>query len=79
MDETPISVHMDRIAQQLAAAGRLPFAQIFTPPLTRGRLLGLFLAILELIKIGKIQAEQGSLFSEIWIIPGPTPLIETST
>jgi segregation and condensation protein A len=67
MDETPMSVHMARIEEQLARHGRLPFVQIFTPPLSRGRLLGLFLAILELIKAGKIQAEQNDLFGEIWV------------
>jgi segregation and condensation protein A len=69
MDDTPQSVHMARIEEQLAREGRVPFVRIFTPPLTRGRLLGLFLAILELIKMGKIQAEQGDLFEEIWLAP----------
>lgn len=73
MDETPMAVHMERIEQQLAAAGRLAFKDLFSPPLTRGRLLGLFLAILELIKIGTISAEQDDLFGEIWIVPGPGP------
>ncbi|MEI7686503.1 MAG: segregation/condensation protein A [Planctomycetota bacterium] len=67
MDETPMSVHMERIEGQVRAAGRLPFKDVFTAPLTRGRLLGLFLAILELIKTGKIQAEQSDMFGEIWI------------
>jgi len=67
MDETPMSVHMDRIEERLRTAGRLPFKDVFTAPLTRGRLLGLFLAILELIKTGKIQAEQSDMFGEIWI------------
>jgi len=67
IDETPMSVHMERIEAQIAHASRLPFKEIFTPPLTRGRLLGLFLAMLELIKIGKIEAEQSDAFGEIWI------------
>lgn len=67
VDETPIAVHMARIEEQLAKVGRLRFTQIFSPPLNRGRLLGLFLAILELIKAGRIEAEQGDAFGEIWI------------
>ncbi len=67
MDETPMSVHMARIEEQLTREGRLPFTQVFTPPLNRGRLLGLFLAILELIKGGNILAEQDDLFGQIWI------------
>jgi segregation and condensation protein A len=67
MDETPIQVHMDRILQLLREQGRLVFASLFTPPYTRGRLLGLFLAILELIKSRQIQAEQPEPFGAIWV------------
>jgi segregation and condensation protein A len=69
MDDTPMSVHMARLEELVAKSGRLPFTDVFTPPLNRGRLLGIFLAILELIKMGKIQAEQDALFTEIWIAP----------
>jgi segregation and condensation protein A len=71
MDETPIQVHMERILQRLEQAGRLSFADLFTPPHTRGRLLGIFLAILELIKGRKIQAEQTEAFGEVWIVLAP--------
>jgi len=71
MDETPIHVHMARIVQLLKDHGRLAFVALFTPPHTRGRLLGLFLAILELIKGRQIQAEQPELFSEIWVSLAP--------
>jgi segregation and condensation protein A len=71
MDETPINVHMDNIFQRLTEAGRLPFSALFTPPHTRGRLLGLFLAILELIKGRRIQAEQAEIFGDIWIALAP--------
>jgi segregation and condensation protein A len=67
MDETPMHVHMARITERLKQEGRLPFRAIFVPPLTRGRLLGMFLAILELIKSRTIQAEQPDLFGEIWL------------
>jgi segregation and condensation protein A len=71
MDETPIQVHMDSILNQLATQPRLAFADIFTPPYTRGRLLGLFLAILELIKARRVLCEQPDLFGIIWV--GLTP------
>ncbi len=67
MDDTPQQVHMERILERLAQAVRLSFADLFTPPHTRGRLLGIFLAILELIKTRKIQAEQTEPFAEVWI------------
>jgi segregation and condensation protein A len=67
MDETPIHVHMERIAEILRERGRLSFRELFTPPLVRGRLLGLFLALLELIKGRRIEAEQTEQFGEIWL------------
>ena len=67
MDETPIHVHMERILEMLGEKQRAPFADIFAPPHTRGRLLGLFLATLELIKSNKIEARQPELFGEIWL------------
>jgi segregation and condensation protein A len=71
MDETPMHVHMERILEVLARQSRLPFAELFTPPHTRGRLLGLFLAVLELIKNRQIVCEQADLFGAIWVCLAP--------
>jgi segregation and condensation protein A len=71
MDETPIHVHMERIVELLRARGPLSLRALFTPPLVRGRLLGLFLALLELIKGGQVEAEQTEAFGDIWLcVPG---------
>ncbi|MFO0969698.1 MAG: segregation/condensation protein A [Gemmataceae bacterium] len=67
MDETPIHVHMERIMDRLRGARRLSFREIFIPPWTRGRLVGLFLAVLELIKGKQVYAEQPELFGDIWV------------
>jgi segregation and condensation protein A len=67
MDDTPIHVHMDRILDALRHRARLAFADVFTPPHTRGRLLGLFLAILELIKGRRIEAEQPAAFGDVYL------------
>jgi segregation and condensation protein A len=73
MDETPIHVHMERIVERLREHGRLSFRELFTPPLERGRLLGLFLAILELIKACRIEAEQPEPFGDIWLALSAPP------
>src|SRR5207302_683034 len=62
MDETPLHVHMERILEMLAHRQRAPFTEVFAAPHSRGRLLGLFLATLELIKASKIQVEQPDPF-----------------
>ncbi len=65
LDHTPIHVYMEQIVQRLAAEGPLPFRALFTPPHTRGRLVGLFLAMLELTRGRRVLAEQGEPFGEI--------------
>jgi segregation and condensation protein A len=67
MDETPIHVHMEMILTRLTHQPRLSFTDIFSPPHSRGRLLGIFLATLELIKAKKVQAQQDALFGDIFL------------
>ena len=67
MDETPLHIHMQRILALLIVRERAPFSEVFAPPHSRGRLVGLFLATLELIRAKKIQIEQPDLFGEIWL------------
>jgi len=76
MDETPIQVHMDRILAQLKQHERLNLTDLFTPPRSRGRLLGLFLATLELIKGVLIWAEQPEPFGEVWLRLAPPVVAE---
>jgi segregation and condensation protein A len=71
MDETPVQVHMDRIMALALERGKLCFRDVFTPPCHRGRLVGLFLAILELIRSFRLLAEQPEPFGEIWLAPVP--------
>jgi segregation and condensation protein A len=51
----------------LESEARLAFSAVFTPPHNRSRLVGLFLAVLELIKSRQIAAEQPEVFGEIWL------------
>jgi segregation and condensation protein A len=67
MDATPIHVYMASILERLQAEPSLMFSALFTPPYQRSRLVGLFLAILELIKGRQIRAEQAEVFGDIWL------------
>ena len=71
MDDTPQQVHEERILQLLRASPRVPFTDLFEPPHTRGRLLGVFLAVLELIRARSIVGEQPEAFGEIWVSLAP--------
>src|SRR5438874_5129074 len=49
-DQTPLHVYMDEVAERLQREGRLLFSKLFRPPHTRSRLVGYFLALLELTR-----------------------------
>jgi segregation and condensation protein A len=68
-DDTPIDVHMARIEARVAAEGRLSFASLFEPGMHRSQMVGLFLALLELIRHHRARVEQAELFGEIWVLP----------
>src|SRR5262249_16533626 len=67
VDQTPIQVYMDMILERLAWEQCVSFATLFTPPYQRSRLVGIFLAVLELIKEQSVIAEQAGVFGEIVI------------
>lgn len=68
LDDTPQSVYREQVLHRVRAAHRLAFRQLFLPPYHRIRLVGLFLAVLELIKIGAINLEQTEVFADIWLV-----------
>jgi segregation and condensation protein A len=74
VDQTPLHVFMDAVLDRLRTEGRLPLRDLFTPPHTRGRLVGLFLALLELTKGRRIVPEQAEAFAEIWVSLAPAEL-----
>jgi len=83
VDQTPLHVYMDMILQRLQREPRIRFASLFTPPYSRGRIVGLFLGVLELTKGRRIMPEQEEPFSDIWLtlapplIPDPEPVPAT--
>jgi segregation and condensation protein A len=70
-DDTPIQVYMSRILERLAERGQLPFSALFTLGMHKSKLVGIFLAVLELVRHRRVLVEQNELFGEIWVLPGP--------
>jgi len=66
-DETPIEVTMESIRGRLSVESPLAFTSLFEPEMHRSQLIGIFLAVLELIRHHHVQVEQTELFGEIWI------------
>ena len=75
-DETPIHVYMQRIDQRVRNDGRVAFTQFFESEVHKSALVGLFLAVLELVRHQHLRAAQSELFDEIWLEPGEEPLPE---
>ena len=69
-DETPIQVYMQRIHERLATERRAAFSGMFEPGMHKSAMIGVFLAVLELVRHHSVVAEQNDLHGEIWIIPG---------
>ncbi len=76
--DVPIQVYVDRLLDHLRQRGRLRFSEIFGDQKDRQAVIGLFLALLELVRQRRVQAEQAEAFGEIDILlreppPEPTP------
>ena len=70
-DDTPIELHAADILDRLGHEGPLTFRKIFEGRTSRPELLGLFLAVLELVRLKKILAKQEGNFGEIHIDVNP--------
>jgi segregation and condensation protein A len=76
-DDTPIQVFMGRIYQRLLERSPLSFHELFDPRMHKSTMVGIFLAVLELVRHQNVRVEQNALFGEIWVLPGgegPGPL-----
>ncbi|MBL9122227.1 MAG: segregation/condensation protein A [Planctomycetaceae bacterium] len=68
-DDTPIHVYMERIHQRLVASGQLALSEIFVTGQHKSSLVGMFLAVLELVRHQNIRTQQDQLFGEVWLLP----------
>jgi segregation and condensation protein A len=66
-DDTPLEQHVLRLERILAPGQRATFRELFAERKTRAYAIGVFLAMLELLKRGRIAVEQSEDFGEIWI------------
>jgi segregation and condensation protein A len=69
-DDTPIQVYMQRIHARLAREGRASFSDMFSSGMHKSAMIGVFLAILELVRHHSVRTEQNDLHGEIWVLPG---------
>jgi len=72
-DDTPVELHATDILDRLQNEGPMTFARIFEGRTARSELVGLFLALLELIRRKRVLARQDRNFAEIHVHLNPAP------
>ena len=68
-DDTPIAVWAERISKVVIDRGRCAFSDFFEGEKLRSRIVGIFLAILELVRHHAYRVEQQDAYGEIWVSP----------
>jgi segregation and condensation protein A len=68
-DDTPIAVYIERIKERVMAEQQVSFSSFFAGTNSRSKIVGIFLAILELLRHYGFRAQQPEAYHEIWILP----------
>lgn len=66
-DDTPIHVYMKEVHRRVLHNGKTSFTSMFVPGMHKSAIIGIFLAILELVRHHNITVEQDSQNGDIWI------------
>lgn len=66
-DDTPIQVYMDRILERIHSHTIVSFTDLFVGIRERVRIIGFFLALLELVRQNRIKIEQPANYEDIQI------------
>ncbi|GJQ58759.1 MAG: chromosome segregation protein ScpA [Candidatus Scalindua sp. AMX11] len=66
--DIPVRVYMDTVMQKLSPARSLSFRDLFFDTRNKKDIIGFFLALLELVRLGKIKLEQFEDFDEIRVV-----------
>lgn len=69
-DDTPIQVYIRRIHERLVTRRRVAVSEMFQVGMHKSAMIGVFLAILELVRHHSVVTEQADGHGEIWIMPG---------
>ena len=72
-DDTPVELHAADIVDRLHRDGAMPFHRIFAGRNAREEIVGLFLALLELVRLRKVLVSQQRAFGEIFVQLNPNP------
>lgn len=68
-DETPLQTYVDQIGAHIRKTGGVPFSSLFDQETIRSKIIGMFLAVLELIRHHGFRCTQESDFADIQLLP----------
>ena len=74
-DDTPMHIYVERVGTLVREKDRVAFTTLFDDANRKSQIVGVFLAILELLRHHSFRAEQDADFGEIWVMP---PLSDAS-
>lgn len=66
-EEIPLRVFFHRLMDQMRAKPTCAFEELFTDGLDRSTIIGMFLALLELVRLKKMRVMQSEPFGQIWV------------
>lgn len=72
-DDTPVHVYIEQILARLRERGVVAFSDLFRPEQPKAVIIGLFFAVLELVRHHGVRVEQHDLYGEIWVLPALEP------
>ncbi|MDR4508561.1 MAG: segregation/condensation protein A [Candidatus Brocadiaceae bacterium] len=70
-DDTPVQVYMNEIMERISCHTKLVFTSLFVDSYERARVIGIFLALLELVRLNKIKIEQPTHYDDIFVTLSP--------
>lgn len=69
-DDTPLHVYMQRLHELMVQNGRVAFSELFEAGMHKSAMIGVFLAVLEMVRHHSVRTEQTDVHGEIWVLPG---------
>lgn len=70
-DDTPVQEYMNEVLEKIHFYTSISFANLFEGINERSRIIGFFLALLELVRLNRIKIEQPANYADIQISPYP--------
>ena len=70
-DDVPIQEHMRTIYDRICNEGRIGITETLQAGMRKSTVIGIVLAVLELVRHHSVEAQQEEHGGEIWVLPGP--------